>query len=489
MQITRGYRTELDLNNQQITACKKHAGIARYAYNWGLKRKQEVYQQTGHSISEVDLNRELNALKKTELSWMYEVSKCAPQEALHDLDIAFKNFFERCQKKKAGKLKGKVGYPKYKTKRKGLGSFRLKGSIHVYEDRIDLPRLGRLRLHECGYLPTSGVKVLSATVSEEAGSWFVAVQVEEEVPDPPAACGEPIGIDLGLKILAQCSDNRSITNSNALASDLKKLKRLHRHLSRKQKGSKNREKARAKLAQQYARITHVRRDALHKATAQFTRAQLTPEECSRRQTEIVAFLPEPKTKVKPKKGKRSHVTESPPLPEYLARKVKQKQVKKLLRLAQPADSVRRPVLVVLENLNVEGMKHNRKLALAISDVSFGEFKRQMSYKTTWQGEALCLADRWFPSTKMCSDCGHVKEEMDLSERIYMCDNPLCNLVIERDLNAALNLVALANEVLKLAKRNPTCSMEALFHEVMAKAMKMVKDAKVGKYSTASSAGR
>jgi IS605 OrfB family transposase len=169
--------------------------------------------------------------------------------------------------------------------------------------------------------------------------------------------------------------------------------------------------------------------------------------------------------------------------------VKQKQVKKLLRLAQPADSVRRPVLVVLENLNVEGMKHNRKLALAISDVSFGEFKRQMSYKTTWQGEALCLADRWFPSTKMCSDCGHVKEEMDLSERIYMCDNPLCNLVIERDLNAALNLVALANEVLKLAKRNPTCSMEALFHEVMAKAMKMVKDAKVGKYSTASSAGR
>ena len=103
----------------------------------------------------------------------------------------------------------------------------------------------------------------------------------------------------------------------------------------------------------------------------------------------------------------------------------------------------RPLMVILEDLNVDGMKRNRKLALSISDVGLGEFRRQMGYKTVWQGETLLLDDRWFPSTKMCSRCGNVKEEMDLSERIYMCENPACGLVIDRDLNAALNLAARA----------------------------------------------
>jgi len=431
----------------------------------------------------MELHRELNKLKQTELPWMYEVSKCAPQEALRDLDTAFRNFFRRVDEKKAGTRKGKAGYPRFKTKRKGLGSFRLTGSIHVYEKAIDLPRLGTLRLHECGYLPTSGVTILSATVSEEAGRWFVSVQVEEDIPDPPLATGEPIGIDVGIKTLVQCSDGRSIANPKALHSDLKRLKKLHRHLSRKQKGSKNRAKARHKLARQYTRIAHVRRDALHKGTAQLTRACLTPEERALRQAEIAAWLPEPKTKVRAKKGKQSKSHEPPPLPEHITRKVKEKQIKKLLRQATPADVALRPLLVILEDLNVDGMKRNHKLALAISDVGLGEFKRQMTYKTAWQGESLCLADRWYPSTKMCSGCGHIKEDMDLSERVYVCDNPQCLLVIERDLNAALNLGELARKVVALAKHDPTRSLESLFHEVMRKAMKAAK------HSTASSAGR
>ena len=105
-------------------------------------------------------------------------------------------------------------------------------------------------------------------------------------------------------------------------------------------------------------------------------------------------------------------------------------------------------MVILEDLNVDGMKRNRHLALSISDVGLGEFKRQMSYKTAWQGEAFLLADRWFPSTKRCSRCGNVKEEMDLSERIYVCENPTCGLVIDRDLNAALNLAAWASQAHK-----------------------------------------
>src|SRR6478672_1123534 len=109
MLMTRAYKTELALNNQQVTPCKQHAGAARYAYNWGLKRKQEVYRATGQSPSAIDLHKELNALKKTELSWMYEVSKCAPQEALRNLDNAFANFYRRCRQKQAGRLRGNVG--------------------------------------------------------------------------------------------------------------------------------------------------------------------------------------------------------------------------------------------------------------------------------------------------------------------------------------------------------------------------------------------
>src|SRR5215472_12256813 len=102
MRVMRAYKTELDLNNWQVTACKRHAGAARYAYNWGLARKQEIYTATGKSPSAIDLHHELNALKQTELSWMYQVSKCAPREALRNLDHAFAHFFRRCQQKRDG---------------------------------------------------------------------------------------------------------------------------------------------------------------------------------------------------------------------------------------------------------------------------------------------------------------------------------------------------------------------------------------------------
>jgi putative transposase len=103
----------------------------------------------------------------------------------------------------------------------------------------------------------------------------------------------------------------------------------------------------------------------------------------------------------------------------------------------------RRLMVLVEDLNVDGMKRNRKLARAISDVGLGEFKRQMTYKTAWQGETLLLADRWFACTKRCSRCGNLKEDMDLCERIYVCENAACGLVSDRDANAALNLAALA----------------------------------------------
>ncbi len=424
MQITRGYKTELDLNNKQITACKQHAGAARFAYNWGLKRKQAVYKQTGRSISAMELHRELNALKQTEFPWMYEVSKCAMQEALRDLDVAFKNFFRRVQLKKAGVWKGKLGYPKLKSKKKGLGSFRLTGAIHVTDRTVQLPRLGQLRLKEAGYLPTNGVKILSATVSEHAGHWFVSIQVQEEVPVPVPATGEPIGVDLGIKSLAVTSDEReSIANPKALRTHLKKLKRASRRLSRRKKGGKNRAKARKLLAREQYRIANIRRDALHQATSSLVHAPLSLVERKHLRTHLAASRPLPKTK-----------TEA---------KTQRKQVKRLLHQATEANAPKRPRTIVIEDLNVKGMLKNRKLSRAISDVKMGEFRRHITYKTVRNGEILLIADRFYPSTTRCSACGHVKEEMPLAERVYTCEIAACGNVVDRDKNAAWNLAALA----------------------------------------------
>ena len=388
MKIIRGYKTELDLNDRQHTACAKHAGTARYAYNWGLRRKIDAYEATGKSPTAIDLHRELNELKKTELGWMYEVSKCAPQEALRNLDQAFANFFRRVKLKKQGQFKGAVGFPRFKSRKRGRGSFRLTGTIRVFDDKIQLPRLGRLRLKERGYLPTSGVHILSATVSEQAGRWFVSIQVEQEIADRKPAQGEPIGVDRGVKVLAMRSDGITYKNPKALAGALNKLRRFQRKFARQQKGSRNREKTRRRIARLHYRIAAIRRDTLHKATS-----------------DIVA-------KTKP--------------------------------------DAERPRAVVIEDLNVSGMLQNHCLARAIVDVGMAEFGRQVRYKADWGSLDVIVADRWYPSSKRCSVCGIVKSKLDLSERTYRCDS--CGARLDRDLNAARNLAQLAtNSTLSFAE--------------------------------------
>ncbi|GHO88496.1 RNA-guided endonuclease InsQ/TnpB family protein [Dictyobacter formicarum] len=378
MLVVRGYKTELDLNNEQKTACLKHAGAARWAYNWGLKRYQEEYQAGRKTPNAISLHKELNALKQTELPWMYEVSKCAPQEALRNLEKAFKTFFGKAKLKVQGTYRGKLGYPRFKSKKKGIGSFRLTGAIHVFEDCIQLPRLGKLRLHEHGYIPTTA-KVLSATVSEQAGRWFVSVQVEEYVPAPIQATGPVIGVDLGIKALATASNGMVIANPKALRSNLKKLRRASRQHSRKHKGGKNRAKATRKLARLHAHIASIRKDALHKATSQL-----------------------------------------------------------VMKTKSPAA---RPAIIVLEDLNVSGMLKNGRLSRAIADVGFAEFRRQVEYKAQQMGIMVKFVSRWEPSSKTCSSCKDVREELDLSERVFVCHS--CGLVIDRDLNAAYNLADLA----------------------------------------------
>jgi putative transposase len=267
MKVMKGYKTELDLNNAQRTLCLKACGTARFTYNWGLRRYQEEYEAGRKTPTSFSLQKEINVLKKTAYPWMYEVSKCVTQGALDDLQHAFKKFFDNCKKKKFGKIKGKSGYPKPKSKKKGIGSFYLTGSIHVHEKHIQLPRLGLLRLKRANYIPASGMKILSARVSEKAGRWYVSVQVEEEGEAPEPATGKVLGVDLGIKTLATTSEAKAFENPKALRKNVKKLARLGCRHSRKKKGSENRKKAARKLARMHARIAHIRENALHQVTS------------------------------------------------------------------------------------------------------------------------------------------------------------------------------------------------------------------------------
>ena len=362
MLVHKAYRYELDPNNRQRTSLQRHAGVSRFVYNWGLEQRISLFKQNQGKERFTDAmkqHRQLNRIKRTQFPWMYECSKCAPQEALRDLHRAFQNFFR-------GRKKGKiVGFPRFK--RKGVkDSFRLNGTIRFEDWKIQLPRIGKVRIKEKREKYFDG-RILSATVRRRADKWFVSVTVEEDIPDPISRNGN-IGVDLGLRTLATLSDGTTFANPRALGRRIKKLKRLSKSLSRKRKGSKNREKAKMRLARMYLRVFDIRQDTLHKVTTHLA---------------------------------KSHSR------------------------------------IVIEDLGVSGMMKNRRLARAIADVGWFEFRKQLEYKCRWYGSQLIVAPRTFPSSKQCSGCGHKKNDLSLSEREYVCEE--CGVKIDRDLNAALNL--------------------------------------------------
>ncbi|HHW42178.1 MAG TPA: IS200/IS605 family element transposase accessory protein TnpB [Syntrophomonadaceae bacterium] len=250
MLVNKAYRYELKPNKSQLVLLKKHAGCARFAWNWGLAERKRLWEEEGKSTNAIEQHRELNRLKKTDYPWMYEVSKCAPQEALRDLDRAFRNFLE-----------GRASFPKFK--KKGIhDSFRLTGTIKVFPKHVQLPRLGKIRVKE--ETAKFKGKILSATVSREADRWYVSLAVEAEIPDPLPVPGEPIGIDMGLNHFAVLSTGEKIEPPKSLEKNLKRLRRLSRQHSRKQKGSNNRKKSALKLARLHRKIRNQRRDFLHK---------------------------------------------------------------------------------------------------------------------------------------------------------------------------------------------------------------------------------
>ncbi len=348
----KSFKTKLKVNNQQKTILAKHAGVARHAYNWGLATCISDYQETKKRPSAITLHKRLVAEVKSINPWYYQVSKCAPQQALRDLERAFKNFLTI----------PKCGFPKFKKKGK-KDSFYLEGSIKICQgNKIKLPRIGIVKTYEI--LPSVPVK--NVRISKRADNWYISFKYDYE-PTHTAKKRDVIGVDVGINTLATCSDGTPFANPKAYQQAKKRLTRYQRRVSKKKLGSKNRAKAVKRLAILHKKVSDIRADKLHQLTTWLA---------------------------------KNHST------------------------------------IVIEDLNVSGMLKNHKLANAIADCGFYEFKRQLTYKCEWYGSELVIADRFYPSSQICSQCGH-RQKMPLSVRTYECRN--CGFEADRDFNAAVNL--------------------------------------------------
>jgi len=355
------HRIRLAPNNMEATGLAQAAGVARFAYNWALGEWQRQYAlcKTDPVLpkpSEAALRRQLNAIKRSTFPWMLEVTKNAPQMAIINLGRAFENFFA-----------GRARYPTFRRKGRDDRFTISNDQFSVDGKHIRIPKLGWVRMHES--LRFAG-RIVSATVSRHAGHWYASITVDtlDAHSLPPAENQGVVGVDLGITALATLSTGETFAGPKAMRKLSKKLRRLGRNVSRKVKGSRNRAKARLKLAKVHERIANVRRDSLHELTTNIAR--------------------------------RFHT-------------------------------------IVIENLNVKGMLKNHCLARAIADMGFYELRRQLTYKAAQRGGTVLVADRWYPSSKLCSDCGYKLDTLDLGVRQWIC--PSCHTCHDRDVNAAMNL--------------------------------------------------
>lgn len=263
MRIERGIKVELDPTQDQMILFAMGVGTARFAYNWGLEYAEKVYAETKKHTRAYKLSKALNAVKLAQYPWMYEVSKCIPHNALLELEDAFANFFKKQNNrptwKKRGKCKDSFTIDSDRVKFKG-------NCVHVAS-------VGWVRFKE---IPEITGKIVSMTISRDVDRWFASFNTKEEVPDPIQPEGAPVGIDLGVTTLITVSDGE---NKSEYRYPYKRdtvnipLKRAQRRMSRKKKGSKNRNKQRIKVAKIYRRLRNKRKDYIHKTTTELARTK------------------------------------------------------------------------------------------------------------------------------------------------------------------------------------------------------------------------
>ena len=369
-------------NNRQKTKLFQYANTARYAYNWALGREKENYKNDGKFLSDGELRKEFTQLKKIdEYSWLNEISNNVTKQAIKDACNAYKRFF-----------KGYSKFPKFKSRKFSIPSFyqdneKIKlTNTHVKVEgfatskKKNKQKLNWIKLAEHNRIPTDA-KYINPRIKYDGVNWYLTVGVEyEDSATYPSNDG--IGIDLGVKNLAICSDGNKYQNINK-TQKVKKLekqrRRLQRSISRSYEKNKKGEsycktknviKKEKLLLKVNHRLTNIRKNYLNQTTS-----------------EIVN---------------------------------------------------RKPRFICIEDLNVSGMMKNRHLSKTVQQQGFYEFRRQIEYKSVWNNIPVIIADRFYPSSKLCSCCESIKKDLKLSDRIYKCE---CGNVIDRDFQASLNLKA------------------------------------------------
>ena len=342
-------------------------GTARFIYNWTLAKQEENYKNGGKFISDGVLRKKITQLKKNELSWLNEVSNNIAKQAVKDACDAYKRFF-----------KGLSDKPRFKTKKRSKKSFYNDNvKLKVKDNKlVNIEKIGWIKTNE--QLPI-GVKYSNPRISYDNKYWYISVGIEQE-ENQEELTDISLGIDLGVKDLAICSDGtvyKNINKTYVVRKIEKRLKRLQKQASRKYEQNKqvkeyvktkNIIKLEKQIQQMHRRLANIRNNHLHQTT-----------------TSIV--------KVKPYR-------------------------------------------VVIEDLAVSNMMKNKHLSDAIRKQGFYEFRRQLEYKCNFRGIELVVADRFYPSSKSCSQCGVIKKDLKLKDRLYKCS---CGLNIDRDLNASINL--------------------------------------------------
>ena len=364
-------KVRLEPNNKQKTKLFQNAGTARYIYNWTLAKQEENHKNGGKFISDNDLRKELTQLKKIEqFNWLNSISNNVAKQAVKDACEAYKKFFKRLSDK-----------PKFKSRKKSKPAFyHDTDKLKLTSTHVQLEKLGKVKVSEYNRIPTD-TKYSNPRITFDSVHWYVSVGIEIENPQIELT-DESIGIDVGVKDLAICSNiakpYKNINKTKKVKKLEKKMRRLQRKVSNKylknKKGgsyikTSNIIKLEKIIRKLHKKLDNIRTDYRHKVT-----------------TEIV------KTK---------------------------------------------PSRIVLENLNVKGMMKNKHLSKAVARQGFFEFKKFIQYKAEKCGIEFVEADRWYPSSKTCSECGYVKNKLSLSEREFRCE--CCGVVIDRDKNASINL--------------------------------------------------
>jgi putative transposase len=354
--MIKAFKFQLLPTKEQEVLLAKHFGCKRFVWNYFLNRRKEEYLKDKKTLNYYECASELVNLKKQEeTSWLKEINSQTLQSTLRDLDGAYNRFFRKQSK-----------FPKFKSKW-DRQSFRVPQHISVKNNKIFFPKFNegiKINIHR----EINGEICFIAVSKTPTGKYFVSITCEVgEIPKLPIS-NKSIGVDLGIKDFAVCSNGEKFDNPKHYQKLEKKLKFRQRQLSKKQKGSKSRDKQRKQVARIHEKITNSRQDFLHKLST------------------------------------------------------------KLIHENQ---------VICIEDLDVKGMMADRNVAKSIGTCGWGEFVRQLNYKAEWYGREIIKVDRFFPSSKTCNHCGWINEGLTLSDREWTC---CCGKVIDRDLNAALNIL-------------------------------------------------